>query len=77
MNMLLIKGGTVKTITQGDIKDGEILIDEGKNLPQKNCCFVYVIIICFSQCSVNIENNEPDFFYIHIFYYNQKKNNKV
>ena len=30
--MLLIKGGTVKTITQGDIKDGEILIDEGKIL---------------------------------------------
>ena len=32
MNMLLIKGGTVKTITQGDITDGEILIDEGKIL---------------------------------------------
>lgn len=30
--MLLIKGGTVKTITQGDITDGEILIDEGKIL---------------------------------------------
>ena len=30
--MLLIKGGTVKTITRGDIKDGEILIDEGKIL---------------------------------------------
>ena len=30
--MLLIKGGTVKTITQGDILDGEILIDEGKIL---------------------------------------------
>ena len=45
--MLLIKGGTVKTITKGDIKDGEILIDEGKilavgknlNVPQG--CEVY------------------------------------
>ena len=30
--MLLIKGGTVKTITHGDIEDGEILIDDGKIL---------------------------------------------
>ena len=30
--MLLIKGGTVKTITHGDITDGEILIDNGKIL---------------------------------------------
>ena len=30
--MLLIKGGLIKTITCGDIPDGEILIDEGKIL---------------------------------------------
>ncbi len=30
--MLLIKGGTIKTITHGDIPDGEILIDNGKIL---------------------------------------------
>ena len=30
--MLLIKGGTVKTITNGDIPEGEILIHEGKIL---------------------------------------------
>jgi len=30
--VLLIKGGTVKTITQGDIPEGEILIDNGKIL---------------------------------------------
>ena len=30
--MLLIKGGTVKPITQGDITEGEILIDKGKIL---------------------------------------------
>ena len=28
--MLLIQGGLIKTITQGDIRDGQILIDEGK-----------------------------------------------
>ena len=30
--MLLIKGGTIKTITNGDIPEGEILIHEGKIL---------------------------------------------
>ena len=29
-DMLLIQGGLIKTITQGDIRDGQILIDEGK-----------------------------------------------
>lgn len=28
--MLLIQGGLIKTITQGDIRDGQILIDDGK-----------------------------------------------
>ena len=28
--MLLIQGGLIKTITQGDIRDGQVLIDDGK-----------------------------------------------